>query len=423
MRTQIVLCVVGAGCVLLAAAFALRQQSVRASEQHAFAQARRAAAEAAEAVARVELAAPRAGDAPAEGEAAPAVPAPGERRSLAEDSVAALALPGDLLEELRRAREQGVVGDGELAEFLARIYLQRGDAARACALLTEHRSQDFGLWWAVAETFAMGGDHARQREVLLAALELWPDHPSLLDQLQTLDPGLVATRLREQLAAQQPPGDATVRARLARALLATGARDEARALIEALLAEQPTDLESIALLAELDPAGALARFEAGFAGSEEELNVRAAMLDILIGSGNPAAAEDVLMRSRRAGHAVDPSEWGMVAEGWLSSGDTARGTSALFQALGCEQGDPDSWVHSLEELAPEELLAELERRTAGDARLNDEYWGSLADSYWRAGRPADARAAWERAYELDREDGEWPMRLEALRAGRDPFDG
>jgi hypothetical protein len=77
----------------------------------------------------------------------------------------------------------------------------------------------------------------------------------------------------------------------------------------------------------------------------------------------------------------------------------------------------------LTELAPDELHAALERRVASDEALNDEYWGSLADSFWRSGRPADARAAWERAYELDREDSEWPMRLEALRAGRDPFDG
>jgi len=423
MRTQIVLCVVGAGCALLAAAFVLREQAVRASEQRVARaeQARRAEAESGT---RVELAAPRMG-AGFEPDSGPgtAVPVPGERRALADEEHAALTLADDLLEEIARAREQGLLGDGELAEFLARIYLQRGEPARAHALLVEHLSQDFGLWWSVAESFALAGDRARQREVLLAALELWPDHPSLLDQLQMLDPGYVVTRLRTQLGLQPPPGDPGVRARLARALVASGARDEARALIEALLAEQPADLESIALLAELDPADALARFEAGFGGSEEQISVRAAMLDILIGSGNPAAAEDVLARSQREGSAIDPGEWGMVAEAWLASGDSARSASAYFQALGCEEGDPDSWVHSLEDLAPEALLRELERRIAGDAARNDEYWGSLADSYWRAGRPSDARSAWERAYELDREDGEWPMRLEALRAGRDPYDG
>ena len=91
------------------------------------------------------------------------------------------------------------------------------------------------------------------------------------------------------------------------------------------------------------------------------------------------------------------------------------------RALAHEHGDPDSWVNSLADLAPDELHAALERRVASDEALNDEYWGSLADSFWRAGRPNDARAAWERAFELDRDDGEWPVRLEALDAGRDPF--
>jgi len=422
MRTQIVLSFVGAGCALLALAIALREQSARAGDSRASEHALPGVVEGEPGTAQVELTAPGAAAGSADGLAS-AEAASGERRALADEPIASLSLSSDLLEELARAREQGLVGDLELADFLARLYLQRGEALRAWALLVQYGSQDFGLWWVVAEAFASEGDRVHQREVLVAALERWPDHPALLDQLGALDPGLVVARLRAQLALTAPPGDPAMRARLARALLASHAGDEARALIEALLAEQPGDLETIALLAQLDPEAALARFEAGFGGSEEEANVRAAMLDILIGSGNPAAAEDVLARSQRQGHAIDPGEWGMVAEGWLATGDTARGTSALFRALGCEEGDPDSWVHSLEQLAPELLLVELERRIAGDAARNDEYWGSLADSYWRAGRSAEARSAWERAYELDRQDGEWPMRLEALRSGRDPYDG
>lgn len=358
-----------------------------------------------------------------DGPAAQEAVAQGERRPLAEEALASLPLAGDLMEELLRAREQGLVGDRELADLLVRLYLQNGEPARAYALLAQHGSDDFSLWWGVAEAFSQQGDAAHQREVLLAALERWPQHPALLDQLQSIDPGLVVASLRAELALQQPPGEPTLRARLARALVASGARDEARALIEALLADQPDDFDTITLLAELDPEAALARLDSAFGDSEEQGSIRYAMLDILIGSGNPAAAEDVLTRYQRGGQPIDPSEWGLVADAWLSHGDTRRGTSALFQALGCEQGDPDSWVHSLEDLAPEALLTELERRIASDARNNDEYWGSLADSYWRAGRTADARAAWERAYDLDRGDGEWPMRLEALRAGRDPYDG
>jgi tetratricopeptide (TPR) repeat protein len=225
------------------------------------------------------------------------------------------------------------------------------------------------------------------------------------------------------LARQEPPGDPDLRERLARALAAGGSADEARAMIEAMVAEDPQDLEAIAMLAEFDPARALALLEQGFAGMEDRAEMRVAMLDILIGTGNAAAAVEVLERFEREGQPIDPNEWGMVAEAWLSEGDETRGITAMQRALSHEHGDPDAWVHRLEELAPEALLRELERRIASDEARNDEYWGSLADSYWSFGRHADARAAWERAYELDADDNEWPARLEALREGRDPFGG
>ena len=113
--------------------------------------------------------------------------------------------------------------------------------------------------------------------------------------------------------------------------------------------------------------------------------------------------------------------WGCIAQFWLEADQPARCAGALQRALLHEHGDPDEWVHQLENLAPAELMLALERRVASDEARNDEYWGSLADSYWAADRPADARAAWERARALDPDDGEWPGRLRALDQGRDPF--
>jgi len=422
MRTQVVLCVVGAGCALVALVFALREQSARA------AQSRRAQGPAE--VRRDEPAEERreellAVTPPAAAEArAPAEAGDAEARRALEAVVRATPeLSADLVAELLGARERGWIGDRELADFLARASLGQGDAQRAFELLSAYGSQDFGLWWSVAQTLGQQGDRAGQRAALLAALERWPEHQPLIDQLTGVDPAAAIALLREQLARQEAPGDPGLRARLARALVAGSGREEARALVEAMVAENPQDVGALAMLAEFDPARALALLESGFAEAEEPDAMRAAMLDILIGSGNPDAAASVLERFEREGHELDPNEWGMVAEAWLSNGDAARGTAALQRALVHEHGDPDSWVHRLEELAPEALLASLERRIAGDEALNDEYWGSLADSYWSFGRHADARAAWERAYELDRDDNEWPARLEALRAGRDPYDG
>lgn len=420
MRTQIVLCVVGAGCAALALAFALREQSARAAAARGSAMRAEEVREA-QAERRAELVPTRA----LEGADEPlTVEAPDAgRRELGGRAPELSGLAGGLIEEFLRAHERGLIGDQELAAMLVRTYLANGESQLALELLRAYGSEDLGLWWAVAQALGGQGDRAGQREVLLAALEHWPDQQALIDQLIVVDPAAAIARLRALLASQSPPGDLELRGRLARALAAGGGRDEARALVEALLAENPGNVEAIAMMAEFDPARALTLLESGFAGSDEPEVMRAAMLDILLGTGNPAAAANVLERFEREGQAVDPSEWGMVAEAWLSNGDTVRGTAAMQRALAQEHGDPDSWVHSLEELAPDELHAALERRVASDEALNDEYWGSLADSYWRAGRPADARAAWERAYELDREDGEWPARLEALRAGRDPYDG
>lgn len=420
MRTQFVVAAVGAGCAALALVFVLREQSARAAEARRAERRVESPAVEAEVEARETLVPTDGAETLAES-SPPAADEAGARRALGAAEPGVSELAGGLEAELLRARELGWVGDGELAQFLAQAYLAQGDLRRAFELAKTYGVDDFGLWWSIALGFGQRGDRASQGEVLLAALERWPEHTPLLDQLAQFDPQAAVARLRALLARQEPPGDPQLRSQLARALAAGGGKDESRAMVEAMVADDPRNIEALAMLAEFDPARALALLEQGFAGSEEPEVMRAAMLDILIGTGNPAAAASVLERFEREGQPVDPNEWGMVAEAWLSNGDSVRGTAALQRALVHEHGDPDAWVHRLEEMAPEQLLRELERRIASDESHNDEYWGSLADSYWRFGRHADARAAWERAYELDRDDSEWPERLAALRAGRDPY--
>lgn len=197
---------------------------------------------------------------------------------------------------------------------------------------------------------------------------------------------------------------------------------EARALIDRLILEYPGDEQAIRRLFELDPAWALENVEPQLAASRGPAERRGTLLRLLVRYGDVTAMEAVLERSARGGHVIASEEWGLIADLWLNAGEAARGQAALQRALGQEHGDPDQWVQQLSELAPAELLLALERRVASDEVRNDEYWGSLADSYWAAGRQAEARSAWERASSLDPEDREWPARLQALYQGRDPFE-
>jgi tetratricopeptide (TPR) repeat protein len=188
-----------------------------------------------------------------------------------------------------------------------------------------------------------------------------------------------------------------------------------------MLAERPDDERALELLSKVDPAQAAAHIERLLATNPAPDDLRHNLIELWTGMGNTAGAESLLDKLTSAGQAVGADEWGQVAESWLEQGDSARASATFLRALAQEHGDPDEWVHPLEDLAPAELLTVLERRVSSDAAGNDEYWGSLADSYWRAGRPTDARAAWEHARALDADDEEWPARLEALDRGEDPF--
>lgn len=335
-------------------------------------------------------------------------PAPGE-----------LAIAEDLLAEFERARELGWVSDRRLAEFLAQVALERGDPQRALALLKREGSTNAGLYAVIAQALGTRGDRSGQAEALLAAIELAPNKAGLLDQLSQVAPELAIEQLELRIAAAPPPGPPMLRTRLAQVLAASGRSAEARRLLDGLLRENPGDEKALRVLAELDPSAVVAHVERLLESEPGEGTDR--LFQILARTGGAASAQAVLERFAREGRELHPAQWGQVAALWLDAGESGRGTAALQQALALEHGDPDAWVQSLHELAPAELLRTLESRVAGDEARNDEFWGSLADAYWFAGRQADARAAWERARALDRDDGEWPMRLAALERGGDPF--
>ena len=415
MRTQASILAIALGCALVAVtALVAEHGSTRATTVDRPRPAGAALVERDErplpAVAE-QLTAPESGLAPAELVS----------RQPSQDETRRPSSPSTLDDELQRARELGLVDDLRLAEFLARLEVERGQPRRALELLREYESKDPDVWWLVVQEFMHAADPVGLREAVLAALEVQPDDEGLMELLIQVDPGLAVSRLQLQLALASPEDQGEARARLAAALVGSERLTEARLLIDAMLAEQADDDRAIQLLSAVDPALAMAHVERLMPSDSSPEDLRRTLIDLWTGMGNVAGAESLLDRLSNEGQTIGPEEWGQVAEAWMNTGQNERARAAFLRALAEEQGDPDEWVHALADLAPAELLTALERRVARDASNNDEYWGSLADAYWAAGRPADARSAWERARALDQDDEEWPRRLQAFDEGEDPF--
>lgn len=353
----------------------------------------------------------------------PAALAPSfELEETAREDRRAGAAPFDLMAEVQVARELGLLSDTSLAAFLAQVYYNGKQPQQALRILRLQGVQDPNQWTLLASAFESAGDIARQREALLAALKLSPGNAGLLADLGRIDPDLAMAELTRLLAAAPPPGDAYLRRAMAGILLRNGRPAEARAVIDGLLSQDPAHRETLWLLFGLHPARAIDHVERLMGTSSESGELRQMLVYFLIENEGILRAEEALHRLEGEGRSVGSEEWGTIAESWLDAEDAARAVSAFLRALDHEHGDPDDWVEELAELAPATLLLALERRVASDEARNDEYWGALADSYWAAGRQADARAAWERAMALDPDDEEWPERLRVLERGGDPYE-
>jgi tetratricopeptide (TPR) repeat protein len=327
----------------------------------------------------------------------------------------------DVLDELRRAREHGLIRDGDLSSWLAFAYLRNGDPHGALALLERCDSKDANVWWNVAQVLANEGDRAGQERALSRALLLMPDNQAFVGTLAQIDPQRAISIFQRQLSQQPPPGEPGLRRRLAQALANAGRGAEAQALLAAMLDDNPQDVETMHLFSMVDPAGAEARLEAMMTTAQDPSEWRSMLANLYVERGDLAGAQRLIDRAERAGQTIAPDEWGQLADTLLATGSAPQAVDAWTRAIALEHGDPDQWVHALTEYAPEQLMSLLEARVQSDESANDEYWGSLADAYWRAGRKLDAQSAWMRARELDPKDDEWPMRLEAIAAGHDPF--
>src|SRR5262245_4226524 len=235
-------------------------------------------------------------------------------------------------EELQRARDLGIVDDLRLAEFLARLQVERGEPRRALELLRKYRSRDADLWRMVVQAFVGTSDSMGQRDAVLAALELMQDSQEWTDLLIQVDQGLAVSRLQLQLARAAPEDRGEARARLADALVRCGRSSEARVLVAAMLAEQPDDDRAILILMAVDPMQAIAHVERLLPSGSSEEDARQTLVDLWTGMGNVSGAEELLERLAGEGHAIGAEEWGQVAEAWMSTGENERARATFLRA-------------------------------------------------------------------------------------------
>lgn len=205
---------------------------------------------------------------------------------------------------------------------------------------------------------------------------------SVYDLLSQFPPEVAEERLRAR-AEDDAFGDA--RYRLAQLLRDQGDTEGAVDLLAQLLEEMPGNSEALWMLGELDRGEAIAA------------------LQNRISSGLP-----------------DAETWGALGDQLLAAGRIDEAVDAWLAAFETYPSS-DSWSYKLLEHAPERFwpMFEDQTRRSGD----DEMWGDLADAYWRNGRHTEAREAWERARQLDPDDGEWTGKLSKVAAGTDPFGG
>ncbi len=325
----------------------------------------------------------------------------------------------ELLAALNAAYARGEISDDELVGLLFSSLLAHGNAEGALELVTRFRPQDVSMLVQVAGAFSQAGQLDRAREIIERAMALSPDDQWVLDQYANLDANAALPYFLARLNRQPPPGDASLRLEIAQLLANSGRTAEALAHIDALLLANPRDVEALQLLSRVDPAAAERAVREIIASGDPNNDWSAYLLQIVLEHGR---AEDAvaLLESRRAlGVIPEANDYGSIAMLYLEQGKTEYAVKLWTSALEAEQGDPDSWTSSLQQYAPEQLLTLLEARTASGA--NDEFWGALGDSYWRAGRRSEALNAWREASRLDPEDGEWPTKLTAVAAGLDPL--
>jgi tetratricopeptide (TPR) repeat protein len=344
---------------------------------------------------------------------------PSSRIRAALNETADGARPSELLAELNAAYARGDIGDEDLVRLLLGVLLSHGKAEAALDLVTRFRPQDSGALVQIAVALTQQGKQALAQEAISRALAIAPENDWVLNQYAALDPAGALPYFQAKLLRQEPPGDSGLRLEIARLLENSGRTAEARGQLDTLLRLNPRNTDALQFLANLDPTSAERLVRDLIASEDHDNNWQGFLFQLVIDQGRTDDALALLDHDRARGVAVESGSYGMLAQKYLELQKNDAAIDMWSRAFDAEEGDPDNWTAALQEYAPEKLLTMLEARTAQGA--NDEFWGALGDSYWRAGRRAEALNAWREAARLDPEDGEWSSKLAAVAAGLDPL--
>jgi tetratricopeptide (TPR) repeat protein len=391
---------------------------------------------------------------------------------------AADPLVAELTALLRSGRLEGqLAGDRTaLIDRLVDLYVEVEDPLAARGLLARVGETKANNWNYLATILEQGGWPAEAEQARIEAIRLalqpggqnlsnvWPqdfwirmqrfqfDLDESIDTLLQRSPQAVA----DLLLAQAGTGELPINQRLDlfQALAATGQSEAAMAELESLLEDPTTALSAIQSLAQIDPERAEAELRARIAAhGGQSAHLEAELLSMLARTGRTEEALTMVERALEQGaapnHLVQAAlshlsldQVGERLDRWIEAsgsdlslleqaadfyynGEDWESATGLYLRL---YDHPQAGGNGYLPLIPEEVgtraaaefglrLSRMEQR-AGD---NDEFWGDIADAYWRIGDFAAAERGWNQAAAIDPQDGEWSSKLSAVHNGTDPL--
>ncbi len=325
-------------------------------------------------------------------------------------------------------------------ELLAAADPQAGLAAAEAA--TRQDPESAGAWAKLAELRVQAGDKAAAFEAYRQAAALERDEDNrrtYLVGLLTADPKAALPLIRKYAAGA---GDETVGI-LGRALVANGFTDEAFEVFMGAHRMDASDSEWLHRLVAIDPALAEQRLkeEIENGGAEGNDELRGTFANALFLQGRAEEAYEHYLLA----HAQDDTDWewlrglaraspgraatlleslrdespesenvlGALGDAYAGLGRKTEAAEQYLKAIEAGGSEP-RWLGALAAVEPARGLPMLEAALAAE-KNNDELWGALGDAYRTLGRMEEARAAYEKALDLDPSDWEWNMRRDQVR--------
>ena len=250
---------------------------------------------------------------------------------------------------------------------------------RALPILIERTkaSEDDEALGALAKALHESGQAERALEVFERAFERDPADGEWTDQLIELAPERAERLIRAQLGDAPKEADDEMLGNYADALTKLGRTREAFDYYRIAHEKDTDDSEWLRSMASTDPARAIPILE-------------------------------TYVRENGSQHAAHAA----LSKAFAAVGRKAEALTAIERAL--HQNDSKSYYVQLARLDAVRAHERLKRSLLLDPG-DDELWGSLGWVLAHRGMPAESRAAYERAAEIDPEDGEWQRALKQER--------